>query len=83
MPPLPSLLTQYIIRTDIKANKCNMKTFCRACVEKLGEEEGKKKWFPNKKDRIIQHLKKCCHFYEMTNANERAEIFNLQGNHTL
>ena len=29
MPPLPSLLTQYIIKIDIKANKCNMRTFYR------------------------------------------------------
>jgi len=46
------LLTQHIIKTNIKLNQSNSKTVCKACVEKLGEEEGKKKWFPNKKDQI-------------------------------
>jgi hypothetical protein len=43
----------------------------------LGEEEGKKKCFPNKKDRIILHLKKCPHFVAKTTAEELEEIFKL------
>ncbi|CAB5200211.1 unnamed protein product [Rhizophagus irregularis] len=58
MPPLPSLLAPYIIRTDIKVNKSNLKTFCKPCIKELGEEEEQKTWFPNKKDRIVQHFKK-------------------------
>ncbi|RGB28286.1 ribonuclease H-like domain-containing protein [Rhizophagus diaphanus] len=34
MPPLPSLLNQYIVRTDIKVNKSNLKTFCKPYIEK-------------------------------------------------
>ena len=75
--PLPPLLNQHIIRTDIKINKSNFKTFCKPCVEELGDEEGKKTWFPNKKDRIIQHFKKCPNFVNATTAEEREEIFKL------
>ena len=39
-----------------------------------------KKFFPNKKDRIIQHFKKCPHFVTKTTAEERAEIFKLLEN---
>ncbi|CAI2164177.1 10824_t:CDS:2 [Funneliformis geosporum] len=39
--PLPSLLAQYIVRTEIKVNKCNLKTFCKSCIEVLGEEKGR------------------------------------------
>ncbi len=39
---LPSLLAKYIVRTEVKVNKCNLKTFCKLCVEILGEEEGHK-----------------------------------------
>src|SRR4051812_8242811 len=45
-------LTPHIIRTEIKINKSNFKTYCKACIEELGEEEGGKTWFPNKRDRI-------------------------------
>ena len=38
--PLPSLLAKYIVRTEVKVNKCNLKTFCKPCVEVLGEGEG-------------------------------------------
>jgi hypothetical protein len=58
MPSLPFLITQYIIRTDIKVNKSNVQTFCKPCIEELGEEEGHKICYPNKKDRIIQHFKR-------------------------
>ncbi|CAG8538736.1 2542_t:CDS:2 [Dentiscutata erythropus] len=50
MPPLPSLLNNYIIKTNIKINTSNFKTHCKSCVDALGEEEGKKVYFPNKKD---------------------------------
>ena len=78
--PLPVILTQYIVRTEIKLNKSNFKTYCRPCIEELEEEEGQKKFFPNKKDRIIQHFKKCPHFVTKTTAEERAEIFKLLEN---
>jgi len=75
--PLPSLLTKYIVKTDEKVNKSNLKTFCKACIEALGEEEGRKISFPNKTDRIIQHFKKCSHFLAKTNEEERAAVFAL------
>jgi hypothetical protein len=78
--PLPPLLSQHIIRTEIKINKSNFKTYCKACIEELGEEEGGKTWFPNKRDRIIQHFKKCSNFVSKTTAEERAEIFKLLEN---
>ena len=51
--PLHVLLTKYIVRTEEKVNKSNLKTYCKSCIEELGEEEGRKTWFPNKTDRII------------------------------
>ena len=80
--PLHVLLTKYIIRTEEKVNKSNLKTYCKSCIEELGEEEGRKTWFPNKTDRIIQHLKKCSHFLAKTNKEEREEIFGLNNNPT-
>ena len=68
--PLPILLTQYIIRSEIKLNQSNFKTYCRPCIEELGEKDGKKTFFPNKKDRIIQHFKKCPNFTAKTTAEE-------------
>ena len=32
---------------------------------------------PNKRDRIIQHFKKCPNFVDITTAEERTEIFKL------
>ncbi|CAG8629436.1 7_t:CDS:2, partial [Scutellospora calospora] len=55
----------------------NLKTFCKYCINALGEEEGKNTYFPNKKDQIILHLKKCLHFLDATIAKEQAEIFKL------
>ncbi|GET54626.1 uncharacterized protein OCT59_018066 [Rhizophagus irregularis] len=75
MPPLPPILTQYIVKTDVKVNKSNLKTFCKPCIDKLGEEEGHKVWFPNKKNRIIQHFKKCPNFFARTNEEKRENIF--------
>ena len=75
--PLPSILNQYIVRSEIKLNKSNFKTYCKPCIEELGEEEGKKNFFPNKKDRIVSHFKKCLHLVAKTTAEERAEIFDL------
>ncbi|CAB4374480.1 unnamed protein product [Rhizophagus irregularis] len=75
MPPLPPILTQYIVKTDVKVNKSNLKTFCKPCIDGLGEEKGHKVWFPNKKDRIIQHFKKCPNFFARTNEEERENIF--------
>ena len=77
MPPLPSILTQYIVRSEIKLNKSNFKTYCKSCIKELEEKEGKKNFFSNKKDRIVYYFKKCPHFVVKTTAEERAEIFNL------
>ena len=78
--PLHSLLIKYIVRTEEKVNKSNLKTFCKPCIEVLGEEEGRKIWFPNKTDRIVQHFKKCSHFLAKTNEEERVEIFGVLHN---
>ena len=75
--PLPSLLNPYIVRTEIKINQYNFKIYCKPCIEELGEEEGSKTFFPNKRDRIIQHFKKCPNFTTKTTAEERTEIFKL------
>ncbi len=80
--PLHVLLTKYIVRTEEKVNKSNLKTYCKSYIEELGEEEGYKTWFPNKTDRIIQYLKKCSHFLVKTNEGEREKIFGLNNNPT-
>ncbi|CAG8688071.1 14168_t:CDS:1, partial [Dentiscutata heterogama] len=41
------------------------------------QTEGTKNFYPNIKDRIILHLKKCVHFIAETTAEERKEIFSL------
>ncbi|RHZ86900.1 hypothetical protein Glove_42g63 [Diversispora epigaea] len=80
MAPLPFLLEEYIIKTDEKINKCNVKVYCKPCIKSLGDIEGRKNWFPNKKDRIIAHFKKCKNFLNETTPEKREEIFNLQNN---
>ena len=75
--PLPSILNQYIVRSEIKLNKSNFKTYCKPCIEELEKKEGKKKFFLNKKDRIVYHFKKYSHFVAKKTAEERAEIFDL------
>jgi hypothetical protein len=77
MPPLPISLDQYIIKTKEKLNKSNLKVYCKACIEILGQNEGKKIFFPNKTDRIILHLKKCVNFIQKMTPEERGEIFGL------
>jgi len=77
MPPLPEILNDYIIKSKEKLNQSNLKTYCKCCIEALGEEEGGKNFFPNKKDRIILHLKKCSHFFAKTTPEIRSEIFLL------
>lgn len=83
MPPLPKILNDYIIRDKEKLNQSNLKTYCKCCIEALGEEEGKKICFPNKTDRIIFHLKKCSHFSEKTTTEIQNEIFSLIKNNDL
>ena len=75
--PLPSLLNQYIVRTETKINQYNFKTYCKPCIEELKEKKGSKKFFPNKRDRIIQYFKKCPNFTTKITAKERIEIFKL------
>ncbi|CAB5209298.1 unnamed protein product [Rhizophagus irregularis] len=38
--PFLSILTKYIVKTEEKVNKSNLKTFCKVCIEVLGKEEG-------------------------------------------
>lgn len=77
MPTLPDLLNDYIVKTKERLNQSNLKTYCKCCINALGEEEGKKTHFPNKTDRIVQHLKKCTHFLAATIPEIRNEIFLL------
>ena len=80
MPPLAISLDQYIIKTKEKINKSNLKVYCKACIKVLGRNEGEKIFFPNKMDRIIQHLKKCVHFAEKMTPEQKKEIFGLSKN---
>jgi hypothetical protein len=77
MSPLPVIIEQFIIKTNEKINKSNIKVYCKPCVKILGEIEGKKTSFPNKKDRLIIHFKKCSNFFNETTPDIREEIFNL------
>lgn len=77
MPQLPSLLDEFIIKTKEKLNQSNFKVYCKCCILALGEEKGKKNFFPNKTDRIIQHLKKCPYFLEEATPEKKNEIFLL------
>src|SRR5690242_16592268 len=76
------LTSTYIVRDPVKTkerlNQSNLKTYCKCCINALGEEEGKKTHFLNKTDRIVQHLKKCTHFLAATTPDIRNEIFLLQ-----
>ena len=76
MPPLPAILNDYIIKTKEKLNQSNLKTYCKCCIEVLGEE-GKRTCFPNKTDRIVLHLKKCSYFSAKTTSEIQNEIFSL------
>ncbi|CAG8796381.1 10508_t:CDS:2, partial [Dentiscutata erythropus] len=67
----------HIIKSSEKLGKSNFKVFCKAYIKVLGEEAGKNNSFPNKTDRIIQHLNKCTHFMEKTTPEEKDEIFAL------
>ncbi|CAB5361935.1 unnamed protein product [Rhizophagus irregularis] len=42
MPQLSSILDDFIIKSKEKLNQSNLKTYCKCCIEALGEEEGKK-----------------------------------------
>jgi len=74
---ISDILNEYIIKSKERLNASNVKTYCKCCVEALGEEEGKKIFFPNKTDRILIHLKKCTHFVEKTTPEIRDQIFSL------
>ncbi|CAG8537087.1 4751_t:CDS:2 [Ambispora gerdemannii] len=63
MKLLPFILDNYIIKTDEKINKFNVKVYCKSCVKVLGEAEA--------------HLKKCVHFATETTSEQRKEIYNL------
>ena len=66
---ISDILNEYIIKSKERLNASNVKTYCKCCVEALGEEEGKKIFFPNKTDRILIHLK--------TTSEIRDQIFSL------
>ncbi|RHZ57353.1 hypothetical protein Glove_390g69 [Diversispora epigaea] len=42
MAPLPAVIEEFIIKTNEKLNKNNLKVYCKPCVKVLGEIEGKK-----------------------------------------
>ncbi|RHZ47354.1 hypothetical protein Glove_585g38 [Diversispora epigaea] len=42
MAPLPAVIEEFIIKTNEKLNKSNLKVYCKPCVKVLGEIEGKK-----------------------------------------
>ena len=65
MPQLPAIFDEFIIKSKERLNQSNLKTYCKCCIDALGEEDGKKNFFPNKTDRILQNLKKCTHFHEV------------------
>src|SRR6266542_6596552 len=77
MPPLPSILHEYIVTTNERIIKCNIKIYYKSCINVLGEVEEAKKWFSNKKDHIIAHLKKCVNFVAETTLEIREQIFEL------
>ncbi|KAF0524684.1 hypothetical protein F8M41_015062 [Gigaspora margarita] len=81
--PLSILLESHIIKSNEKLSKSNIKVFCKACVEVLGAEAGKKITLSNKMDRIIQHLKKCVHFVEKMIPEEKDKIFSLSKDNDL
>ncbi|KAF0550220.1 hypothetical protein F8M41_024796 [Gigaspora margarita] len=78
--PLSHLLEKHIIKSTKRFSKSNIKVYCKACVEVLGKNEGKKNCFPNKMNRIIQHLKKCIHFADKMLPEEKEKIFTLPNN---
>ncbi|CAG8490730.1 7838_t:CDS:1 [Racocetra fulgida] len=80
MSPIPDLLEQYIIKTKEKINKSNHKVYYKAYINILGENERKQKFFPNKTDKIVTHLKKCVHFIQQTTPEERKKVFDLSNN---
>jgi hypothetical protein len=68
------------VRTDVKINKSNYQIFCRFCIEELKEKEGRNLWFLNKKDLIIQHLKKCSNFLDKIDEVKKKFLGLLQSN---
>ena len=77
MLALSDLLNDYIVKTKERLNQSNLKTYCKCYIKILGEVKGKKTYFSNKTDRIVQHLKKCTHFFVATIPDIRSEIFLL------
>ena len=45
---ISDILNEYIIKSKERLNASNVKTYCKCCVEALGEEEGKKIFFQTK-----------------------------------
>jgi len=80
MPQLPAIFDEFIIKSKERLNQSNLKTYCKCCIDALGEEDGKKIFFPNKTNRILQHLKKCTHFHEVATLEMQNEIFSLSKN---
>ncbi len=74
---LPFILDKYIVKTNERINKSDIKIYCKSCINVLDKVEGAKKWFSNKKDRIIAHLKKCVNFVAETTPEIRKQIFEL------
>jgi hypothetical protein len=77
MPQLPAIFDEFIIKSKDRLNQSNLKVYCKCCIDALGEEKGKKIFFPNKTDRIVQHLRKCSYFHEIATPEIQNEIFSL------
>ncbi|CAB4445691.1 unnamed protein product [Rhizophagus irregularis] len=58
IPPLPAILNDYIIKTKEKLNQSNLKTYCRCCIEALGEELFSAKTTPEIQNEIFSLITK-------------------------
>jgi hypothetical protein len=78
-------LKKYIISTNLKSGSTNKLCYCRACFNKLGENNPELKKIVDKTDRILKHFKTCQNFQELYSQQERDEVFkpNKQENSNL
>ena len=70
MPPISDILNEYIIKTKEKLNTSNVKTYCKCCVDILGEKEGKNFFFKEKR-RVHSYITRTIFFF----YNERFDFY--------